>query len=57
MNTGEESVDGIKQALKVEVLPTFRFFKDGHEMGVPVTGYKKTLLKDQVMALASSASS
>ncbi|OQR85975.1 thioredoxin-dependent peroxide reductase [Achlya hypogyna] len=54
MNTGEEGVQEIKAALGVEVLPTFRFFNGGAEVGTPVTGYKKTPLEDQVKALAAA---
>ncbi|KDO19551.1 hypothetical protein SPRG_15188 [Saprolegnia parasitica CBS 223.65] len=53
MNTGEEGVQDIKAALDVQVLPTFRFFNGGVEVGTPVTGYKKTPLEEQVKALAA----
>ncbi|RLO05877.1 hypothetical protein DYB28_008901 [Aphanomyces astaci] len=52
MNTGDEGVEPIKAALNVTVLPTFRFFNGGEEVGAPVTGYKKDQLEDQVTKLA-----
>ncbi|RHY83793.1 hypothetical protein DYB37_011241 [Aphanomyces astaci] len=52
MNTGDEGVEPIKAALNVTVLPTFRFFNGGEEVGAPVTGYKKGQLEDQVTKLA-----
>ncbi|KAF0686863.1 Aste57867_21367 [Aphanomyces stellatus] len=52
LNTADEGVGPIKAALKVEVLPTFRFFNQGKEVDVPVTGYKKGPLKDAVVKLA-----
>ncbi|ETV96495.1 hypothetical protein H310_10223 [Aphanomyces invadans] len=52
MNTADEGVDPIKAALNVTVLPTFRFFNGGQEVGQAVTGYKKDQLKDQIVKLA-----
>jgi peroxiredoxin (alkyl hydroperoxide reductase subunit C) len=44
-------LDKVKESLKVEAFPEFRFFKGGKEVAAPVTGYKKTPLKDAVSKL------
>ncbi|CAK4679624.1 hypothetical protein LEN26_001113 [Aphanomyces euteiches] len=55
LNTADEGVTPIKVALNVQVLPTFRFFHDGKEVGSPVTGYKKDQLGHEVAKLDTLA--
>lgn len=45
-------VELIKEELGVDAFPAFRFFKGGKEVGTPVSGYKKSLLKEAVKKLA-----
>ncbi|KAG9405682.1 hypothetical protein AC1031_003591 [Aphanomyces cochlioides] len=55
LNTADEGVTPIKVALNVQVLPTFRFFHDGKEVGSPVTGYKIEPLSHEVAKLDTLA--
>lgn len=44
-------MEEVKKEYNVQAYPSFHFFKDGKEVGNPVSGYKKSLLKKEVKAL------
>jgi peroxiredoxin (alkyl hydroperoxide reductase subunit C) len=44
-------VEQLKDELEVGAFPEFRFYKGGKEVGSRVSGYKKSLLKEQVSKL------
>ncbi|DAZ93709.1 TPA: hypothetical protein N0F65_010204, partial [Lagenidium giganteum] len=51
LDVTESEIDELKDDYKVDALPSFHFFKGGKEVGSPVAGYKKSLLKDAVQKL------
>ncbi len=51
MDTTLPELEKLKESMDVSILPTFRFFKKGTEVGEPVSGYKKRQLAEQVKAL------
>lgn len=51
VDTAVTELEGAKEQFGIQSLPTFRFYKDGKEVGEPVMGYKKRLLGKGVAAL------
>lgn len=52
VDTSGSDMEAVKEKYGVSALPTFQCFKNGQPVGTAVSGYKKRLLKEQVVALA-----
>jgi len=51
LDVSHPEVEQLKDELEVGAFPEFRFYKGGKEVGSRVSGYKKSLLKEQVSKL------
>lgn len=54
VDTSTSGMESIKEKYGVSALPTFQAFQKGQAVGNTISGYKKRLLKDEVLALSSS---
>ena len=51
-DTTAETIEPLVNEFGVKILPTFKFFAGGKEVGQPISGYKKGPLEDAIKQLA-----
>ncbi|CAG9461597.1 unnamed protein product [Pedinophyceae sp. YPF-701] len=52
VDTTDGPMEGFSEEMGVKAMPYFKFFKDGKDLDMDITGYKKKLLEDTVDKLA-----
>ncbi len=53
-DTSEDALEKVAEELKIQTLPSFKFFKGGKEVVDQVVGYKKKPIADAVEQLRSA---
>lgn len=53
-DTSEDALEKVAEELKIQTLPSFKFFKGGKEVVDQVVGYKKIPISDAVEQLKSA---